>query len=101
MKLDTIPFPVGMVELMDKKVLVHTDQAEMTKGKNVVVFDELHSRMIKPYNPEIGVWNENMLWKPPKRVKHMSTMLIEKYQWQLGMDQWEPRCIEESRRRLA
>jgi hypothetical protein len=39
-KLGTDPFPVGMVELMDKKVLVCTDQAEMTKGKNVVVFDD-------------------------------------------------------------
>jgi hypothetical protein len=41
MKLDTNPFPVGMVELMNKKVLVHMDQAETTKGKNVVVSDEL------------------------------------------------------------
>jgi hypothetical protein len=45
MKLDTEPVPVGMVELMNKKVLVRTDQAEMTKGKNVVVFDELLNRM--------------------------------------------------------
>jgi hypothetical protein len=47
MKLGTDPFPIGMVELMDKKVLVCTDQAEMTRGKNVVVSDELHNRMIK------------------------------------------------------
>jgi hypothetical protein len=33
MKLDTDPFPVVMVELMDKKILVRTDQAETTKGK--------------------------------------------------------------------
>jgi hypothetical protein len=39
MKLDTDPFPVGMVKLMDKKILVCTDQAETTKGKNVVVSD--------------------------------------------------------------
>jgi hypothetical protein len=45
MKLDMDPFPIGMVELMDKKVLVHMDQAEMTKGKNVVVSDELHNRL--------------------------------------------------------
>jgi hypothetical protein len=38
MKIDIDPFPIGMVELMDKKVLVRTDQAETTKGKNVVVF---------------------------------------------------------------
>jgi hypothetical protein len=38
-KLNMDPFPVGMVELMDKKVLVRMDQAEMTKGKNVVISD--------------------------------------------------------------
>jgi hypothetical protein len=41
MKLDSDPFPVSMVELMDKKVLVRTDQVETTKGKNVVISDEL------------------------------------------------------------
>jgi hypothetical protein len=43
MKLDTNPFPISMVELMDKKVLVRTDQAETTKGKNVVIFDGLRN----------------------------------------------------------
>jgi hypothetical protein len=43
-----------MVEPMDKKVLVRTDQAEMTTGKNVVVSNELYNRMIKPHNLEIG-----------------------------------------------
>jgi hypothetical protein len=51
MKLDTDPFPVGMVELMDKMVLVRTDQAETTKGRNVVISDELRNRMINPNNP--------------------------------------------------
>jgi hypothetical protein len=50
-----------MVKLMDKKVLVRMDQAKMTKGKYMVVSDELRSQMIKPHNPEIGVWEENML----------------------------------------
>jgi hypothetical protein len=69
-----------MVELINKKVLVHTDQAKTTKGKNVVVFDELRNWMIKPHNPEIGVWKENVLQKPTKRVKPTLAMLIEKYQ---------------------
>jgi hypothetical protein len=77
MKLDTDPFPVGMVELMDKKILVRMDQAEMTKGKNVDISDEPRNRMIKPRNPKIGVWKENMLRKPAKRVKPTSAMLIE------------------------
>jgi hypothetical protein len=50
-----------MVELMDKKVFVCMDQAETTKGKNVVVSNELCNRMIKPHNPEIGVWKDNVL----------------------------------------
>jgi hypothetical protein len=80
MKLDTNPFPVGMVELMNKKVLVCTDQAKTTKGKNVVVFDELCNRMIKPHDLEIGMRKENVLQKPAKRVKPTLDMLIQKYQ---------------------
>jgi hypothetical protein len=44
MKLNTDPFPVGMVEIEYKKILVRTDQAEMTKDKNVVISDDLHTR---------------------------------------------------------
>jgi hypothetical protein len=83
MKLDTYPFSIGMVDLMDKKVLVRTNQVETTKGKNVVVSDELRNRMIKPHNLEIGVWKENMLRKLAKRVKLISAILIKKYQRQL------------------
>jgi hypothetical protein len=72
---------------MDKKILVCTDQAETTKSKNVVVFDELRNQMIKPRNLEIGMLKENMLWKLTKRVKPTSAMLIEKYQRQLDEDQ--------------
>jgi hypothetical protein len=61
MKLDTNPFPVGMLELMNKKILVRTDQAETTKGKNLVIFDDPCDWMIKPDNPEVGVWKENVL----------------------------------------
>jgi hypothetical protein len=87
MKLDTDLFPVGMVELKHRKILVRTDQAEMTKGKNMVIFDDLRNRMIKPHNPKIGVWKENVQRKPTNRVKPMSAMLIEKNQRQLEKDQ--------------
>jgi hypothetical protein len=60
MKFDTDPFPIGMVEIEHKKILVRTDQAETTKGKNMVIFDDLRNRMIKPHNPNIGAWKENM-----------------------------------------
>jgi hypothetical protein len=54
MKLDTDPFPIGMVELEHKKILVRMDQAKTTKGKNVVISNDLHNRRIKPHN--FGVW---------------------------------------------
>jgi hypothetical protein len=43
MKLNTNPFPIGMVEIEHKKILVRTDQAETTKDKNVVVSDDLRN----------------------------------------------------------
>jgi hypothetical protein len=79
MKLDMNPFPASMVELKHKKILVCMDQAEMTKARNVVVSDDLYNQMIKPHNLEIGMWKENVLRKPAKRVKPISAMLIEKY----------------------
>jgi hypothetical protein len=48
MKLDTNPFPIGMVELEHKKILVHMDQDETTKGESIVISDDLQNRMIKP-----------------------------------------------------
>jgi hypothetical protein len=60
MKLDTDPFPISMDEIKHKNILVHLDQAEMSKGKNVVVSNDLRNWMIKPHNPEIGMWKENM-----------------------------------------
>jgi hypothetical protein len=123
MKLDMDPFPINMVELMVKKVLVRMDQEEMTKGKNVVISDELWNRMIKRHNPEIGMWKENVLQKPPKSVKPMSAMLIEKYQRQLEenwryrvtrgikqdsffkaqnrLDRWGPQCTGEPQRKMV
>jgi hypothetical protein len=86
MKLDTYLFSITMVEIEHKKILVRTDQAETTKGKNVVVSDDLHNQMIKPHNSEIGVRKENVQRMPAKRVKPTSAMLIEKYQRQLEED---------------
>jgi hypothetical protein len=86
MKLDTNPFPVSMVELEHRKILVRTEQAKTTKGKNVVVSDNLRNWMIKPHNLEIGVWKENVQRKLAKRVNPTSAVLIEKYQRQLEED---------------
>jgi hypothetical protein len=51
MKLDIDPFLMNMVDLEGKRILVRSDQAESTKGKKVVVSDELRHRMIKLQTP--------------------------------------------------
>jgi hypothetical protein len=86
MKLDMDPFLIGMVEIQHKKILVRTDQAKTTKGRNVVVSIDLRNKMMKPHNPKIGMWKENMQRKPAKRVKPTSAMPIKKYRWQLEED---------------
>jgi hypothetical protein len=55
MKLDVDPFLVNVLEHGQKKILVRSDQAATTKGKNMIVSDDLKNQMIKPKNPE-GVW---------------------------------------------
>jgi hypothetical protein len=58
MKLDKDPFPanMNMVELEGKKVLVQPSQAELTKGKDVIVREERPPRMIKPKSLKGGQW---------------------------------------------
>jgi hypothetical protein len=50
MKLDKDPFltNMNMVELDGKRVLVQPSQAELTKGKDIVVGEGWPPRMIKP-----------------------------------------------------
>jgi hypothetical protein len=45
---DLLLVNMNMVELEGKKVLVRPSQAEMTKGKEVVIGEEWPLRMIKP-----------------------------------------------------
>jgi hypothetical protein len=61
MKVDKDPFPVNMniVKLDGKKVLVWLSQAELTKGKDVVIGEERLPRMIKPKSPKGGQWQKN------------------------------------------
>jgi hypothetical protein len=93
MKLNMDPLPIGMVELEHKKILVCTDQAKTTKGNSAVISDDLHNRMIKPHNLEIGTQMENMQRKLAKGLIPTSAMLIEKYQWQLEED-WTYRVAQ-------
>jgi hypothetical protein len=79
MKLDTYPFPMSMVNLEEKKILVRSNQAGTTRGKYVIESDELRCRMIVPRSPKVGPWKENIARRTMQRVKPMSTMVIEKY----------------------
>jgi hypothetical protein len=79
MKPDVDPFPVNTVGFEEKKILVRSDHASTTRGKNVIVSDELRNRMRKPQSPEVGVWKENTARKLMRSVKPTSNMLIDKY----------------------
>jgi hypothetical protein len=61
MKLDKDPFPMNMnmVELEGKKVLVRPSQAEMTKGKEVIIGEERPRRMIKLKSLKDDKWQKN------------------------------------------
>jgi hypothetical protein len=79
MKLDVDPFLVSMVDLKEKKILVHSDQGSTTRGKNVIVSDELKHWMRVPHNSKVGMWKENTSQRYLQRVKPTSDMLIDKY----------------------
>jgi hypothetical protein len=58
MKLDKDPFPtnMNMIKLDGKKVLVRPFQAELTKGKEVIIGEERPPMMIKPKSLKDGQW---------------------------------------------
>ena len=58
-KLDSDLFSINVVELKSKKMLIQSDRTESAREKNVVD-DSAPPRMIKPKNPEVGVWSQ---WK--------------------------------------
>jgi hypothetical protein len=61
MKLNKDQFPVNMnmVELDGKKILVWLSQAELTKGKEIVIGEERPPRMIKPKSLKDHQWQKN------------------------------------------
>jgi hypothetical protein len=82
MKLDKDPLPVNMnmVELERKKVLVQPSQAEMTKGKEVIIGEERPPRMIKLKSLKDGRWQKNEGGGKPQRCpKATFDILMAKY----------------------
>jgi hypothetical protein len=81
MRLDGDPFPanVNLINFEEKKILVCTNQADSTRGQNVIVLDEPRARMLKPQNAELGVWTVNKERKRHSMVKPTSDLLLEKY----------------------
>ena len=78
MNLDIDPFPINMVEFENKKMLIRSDQTESAREKNIVDISA-PPRMIKPKNPEIGVWKVNGGRRQAPRPKPTVSMLLEKY----------------------
>jgi hypothetical protein len=81
MKLDEDLFQANMntARLKGKKVLVQPSQAELTKGKKVVIREERQSMMIRPKKSEIGQWKKNERSKPRSHPKVTFDILMAKY----------------------
>jgi hypothetical protein len=78
-KVDINPFPIDAIDFEKKKILIRSDQAESTKGKNVAIDDNAAPRMIKPKNTEVEAGKvkgkNNQVPKPKPTV----SMLLKKY----------------------
>jgi RNA recognition motif-containing protein len=81
MKLDNDLFSTNMntIEFDGKKVMVQPSQAVVTKGKEVVIGEERHQRMIRSKNLEIGRWKKNERSKPRSRSNVTFYILMTKY----------------------
>jgi hypothetical protein len=64
---------------------VWIDQTATTAGKNVVVFEDLRIRMMKPRQPEVVVWKKKVWRKCRSEWRMTSSFLIEKY----ARERWE------------
>jgi hypothetical protein len=81
MKLDKDSFPtnMNMVEIEGKKVMVQLSQAELMKGKEVIIGEGRKSRMVKPKSLEVGRWKRNERSKSQSRPKATFDILMAKY----------------------
>jgi hypothetical protein len=79
MKLDKDSFPVNMnmVEHDWKKVLVQPSQAELTKGKEIIIGEEWRPRMIKPKSPTDGQWQKNEGGGEPQRPSKIPNQTVQ------------------------
>jgi hypothetical protein len=96
MNHDVNPFPVDMTNSKEKKILVRTSQATTTKWKNIIVSNEPRARMIKPQQPEVGVWKANEHKKKQPEWSPTSSFLAEKYLWEQEQD-----CFSRNKRRRS
>jgi hypothetical protein len=55
MQVDNDPFPVSVIDLQGAKVLVQPEQAESTKGKNVIIDEE------RPKSYEDKIWSREVV----------------------------------------
>jgi hypothetical protein len=81
MRLDKDPFPanMNMAELEGKKVLVRPSQAEITRGKEIIIGDERPPRMNKPKSLKDDQWQKSEGGKPQCCPRANFDILMAKY----------------------
>jgi hypothetical protein len=97
MKLDKDPFlaNMNMIELEGKKVMVRLSQANSTKGKEVVIGEEMQPRMIKPKSLKATQWKKNERNKAQSHPKATFDILMAKYRdGKVGIREHENQTIQ-------
>jgi hypothetical protein len=79
-KLDTDPFSTNVIDFTNKKMLIRSDQTRSAKGKNVIIDDNAHPRMIKQKSAEAGLWKINERNRQSAPIpKRTIKKLLDKY----------------------
>jgi hypothetical protein len=71
MQVDNILFPVNAIDLQGAKVLLRSEQAESTKGKNVIIDEE------RPKSWEDKIWSREMVLEKAADGKDILKIIVK------------------------
>jgi hypothetical protein len=71
MQVDNDLFPINAIDLQGAKVLVRPDQAELNKGKNVIIGEE------RPKSCEDKIWSREVLLEKAAHCKNVLKITVK------------------------
>jgi hypothetical protein len=71
MPVDNDLFPINTIDLQGAKVLVQPDQAELTKGKNVIIDEE------RPKSYKDKIWSREVVLEKAANGKNVLKIIVK------------------------